>query len=147
MIQDNFALTGALTIAINDEVVQETKNLVVTDGKEWVADRMKGANAAMSHMAIGTSSADPGTTAAAYARTTLGSELDRNALTTAGGTVSGATITYACTWAAGDGTGAITEAGIFDAASTGDMLARTVFAVVNKGAADSMTITWTVTVS
>jgi hypothetical protein len=26
-------------------------------------------------------------------------------------------------------------------------LARTVFSVVNKGAADSMTITWTITVS
>jgi len=40
MINDNFALTGALTIAVNNEVVQETNNLVVTAGKEWVADRM-----------------------------------------------------------------------------------------------------------
>jgi hypothetical protein len=142
MIQDNLALTGALTIAINDEVVQETKNLVVTAGKEWVADRMADANTVMTHMAIGT-----GTTAAAAGNTTLVTELDRNALTTSGGTVSGATIVYASTWAAADGTGAITEAGIFDAASTGDMLARTVFSVVNKGAADSMTITWTITVS
>jgi len=149
MIQDNFALTGALTIAINDEVVQETKNLVVTMGKEWVADRMADANTVMTHMAVGTSSADPGTTAAAYARTTLGAEISggRNTLTVSGGTVSGVTIVYACTWPAADATGAITEAGIFDAASTGDMLARTVFSVVNKGAADSMTITWTITVS
>jgi hypothetical protein len=142
MINDNFALTGALTIAVNNKVVQETENLVVTAGKNWVADRMKGANAAMSHMAIGT-----GTAAAAAGNTALGTQLDRNALSTAGGTVSTNTITYECTWAAGDGTGAITEAGIFDAASAGDMLARTVFAVVNKGTDDSMTITWTITVS
>ena len=45
------------------------------------------------------------------------------------------------------GTGAITEAGIFNASSSGTMLCRTVFSVVNKGASDSMTITWTVTVS
>ena len=155
MIQDNFALTGALTIAINDAVVQETDNLVVTVGREWVANRLKDTvtgftqKVEMSHMAIGTSSTDSGTTAAAYARTTLGTELDRNALTTDGGTVSGATIQYACTWAATDGTGAITEAGIFNhaTAGSGDMFARTVFAVVNKGAADSMTITWTITVS
>ena len=142
MINDNFALTGALTIAVNEEVVQETHNLDVTAGKNWVADRMADANAVMSHMAIGT-----GTTAAAAGDTALGTQLDRNALTTSGGVVSGNTITYASTWAAGDGTGAVTEAGIFDASSGGDMLARTVFSVVNKGAADSMTITWTITVS
>jgi hypothetical protein len=142
MINDNLALTGALTISVNNEVVQETNNLVVAVGKEWVADRMADANTVMTHMAIGT-----GTTAAAAGNTALVTELDRNVLTVSGGTVSTNTIQYACTWAAGDGTGAITEAGIFDASSAGDMLARTVFAVVNKGAADSMTITWTITVS
>jgi len=143
MVNDKLALTGALEIKLNNEVVQKTHNLVVTAGKEWVADRMKGTNSAMSHMAVGT-----GTTGAADdTKTTLVTETDRNALTTAGGTVSGATITYECTWAAGDATAAITEAGIFDAATGGDMLARTVFAVVNKGALDSMTITWTITVS
>ena len=140
MINDNFALTGALTIAVNNKVVQETNNLVVTAGKEWVADRMNDANTVMTHMAVGT-----GTTAAAAGDTALGTQLDRNALTST--TVTGNTIEYACTWAAGDGTGALTEAGIFDASTGGDMLARTVFSVVNKGAADSMTITWTITVS
>ena len=48
---------------------------------------------------------------------------------------------------AGEGTGALTEAGIFNASSSGTMLCRTEFSVVNKGASDSMTITWTVTVS
>jgi hypothetical protein len=140
MINDNFALTGALTIAVNDEVVQETHNLVVTAGKNWVADRMNNVNTVMTHMAVGT-----GTTAAAAGDTSLGTQLDRNALTST--TVTANAIEYACTWAAGDGTGALTEAGIFDQASGGDMLARTVFSVVNKGASDSMTITWTITVS
>jgi len=140
MINDNLALTGALTIAVNNVVVQETNNLVVTAGKNWVADRMNDVNAVMSHMALGT-----GTTAAAAGDTTLVTELDRNALTST--TVLNNTIAYAATWAAGDGTGAITEAGIFDASSAGDMLARTVFSVVNKGAADSITITWTITIS
>jgi hypothetical protein len=140
MINDNFSLTGALSIAINNEVVQETHNLVVTAGKNWVADRMNDVNTKMSHMAIGT-----GSTAAVAGDTALGTQLDRNTLSST--TVTGNKIAYACTWAAGDGTGAITEAGIFDASSGGDMLARTVFSVVNKGAADSMTITWTITVS
>ena len=63
MINDSLALTGALVIKVNDEVVQETNNLVVTAGKNWVADRMANANTVMTHMAIGT-----GTTAAAAGR-------------------------------------------------------------------------------
>ncbi len=140
MIHDDLKLTGALTIAVNDEIVQETENLVVTAGKNWVADRMNNANTVMTHMAVGT-----GTTAAAAGNTALVTETDRNALTST--TVTDNAVAYVATWAAGDATAALTEAGIFDAASSGDMLARTVFSVVNKGAADSMTITWTITVS
>jgi len=140
MIHDDLKLTGALTIALNDEIVQETENLVVTAGKNWVADRMNNANTVMTHMAVGT-----GTNAAAAGDTTLQTENDRNALTST--TVTNNAIAYVATWAAGDATAALTEAGILDAASGGDLLARTVFSVVNKGAADSMTITWTITVS
>jgi len=218
MINDNFALTGALTIAVNDEVVQETDNLVVTTGRQWVAGRMKGTTSEMTHMAIGTTG-----TAAIPGDDKLLAELERNTLTTSGGLVTSNTIKYECTFPAGDGTGAIKEAGLFEAggdklddinvtnggtgytsaptvtvagngtataAITGDkvtsvtitssvannaystapavsfsggggsgaaatatlkeggvMLARTDFLVVNKGADDSMTITWTITVS
>ena len=142
MINDDLKLTGALTISLNGEVVQETDNVVVTDGKKWVADRMNNANAVMSHMAIGT-----GNTTVDAADTTLDTELDRNALTST--TVTDNTIAYVGTWSAGDGTGAIIEAGLFDASSGGDCLARTVFSsgIVNKGASDTLTITWTITVS
>lgn len=137
----NLAMKGRLTIAINDEVVQEVDNLVVTTGKGYVASRMKDATAtAMSHMAIGT-----GSTAAAVGDTALGGESARVALTST--TVSGADITYVATFGAGTGTAAITEAAVLNASSSGTMLCRTVFAVVNKGASDSMSVTWTVTAS
>jgi len=48
---------------------------------------------------------------------------------------------------AGYGTGAVSEAGIFNASSAGDMLARTVFSTINKAAADTLGITWTITVN
>ena len=140
MLNDGLKLTGKLSIAINDEVVQEVPNLVVTAGKNYVADRIKNNSTVMSHMAIGT-----GSTAAAAGNTALGSESARTALTSS--TVSSNVIVYVDTFAAGVGTGAITEAGIFNASSGGTMLCRTVFSVVNKGASDAMTITWTVTVS
>ena len=141
MINDGLKLKGKLSIALNDEVVQEVDNLVVTAGKGYVASRMKDASAtAMSHMAIGS-----GTTNPAASDTALETELGRVVLTST--TVSSAVVTYVATFAAGTGTGAVTEAGILNASSSGTLLCRTAFSVVNKGSSDSMTITWTVTVS
>ena len=140
MINDDLSLTGKLAIAINGEVVQEVDNLVVTTGKGYVADRMKNNSTIMSHMAVGTS-----TSSAAANNTTLGTEIARVGLTST--SVSGAVVTYVASFGAGTGTGAITEAGILNASSSGTLLCRTVFSVVNKGASDAMTITWTVSVS
>ena len=140
-VNDQLKMKGKLQIRLNDEVVQEVDNIVVTAGKGYVASRMKDATAsAMSHMAIGS-----GSTAAAASDTALGNQLGRVALTST--TVSAAVVTYVASFPAGTGTGAVTEAGILNAASGGTMLCRTVFSVVNKGASDSMTVTWTVTVS
>lgn len=91
-------------------------------------------------MAVGASS-----TAPAAGDTALGSELARVAL--GSGTASTNIVTYTATFPAGTGTGAIVEAGILNAASAGTLLCRTTFAVVNKGANDAMSVTWTVTIS
>ena len=140
-INDALKMKGRLQIHLNDELVQEVDNIVVTAGKGYVASRMKDTTAsAMSHMAIGS-----GSTAAAAGDTALGNELGRVALTST--TVSSAVVTYVASFPAGTGTGAVTEAGILNASSSGTLLCRTVFSVVNKGASDSMTVTWTVTVS
>ena len=143
-INDQLKMKGSLQVRLNDEVVREVDNLVVTAGKGYVASRMKsdasGGSAIMSHMGIGS-----GSTSAAAGDTALGSQLGRVALTSTG--ISGAVLTYTASFAAGTGTGAVTEAGLFNASSSGTMLCRTVFSVVNKGSSDSMTITWTVTVS
>lgn len=134
-------LAIVLTKSDNSVETHEFKNLVVDAGLHFIVSRMKDTtDAAMSHMAIGA-----GSTAAAASNTGLGTELGRVALTST--TVSGNTITYVATFPAGTGTGAVTEAGILNAGTNGTMLCRTVFPVVNKQAGDSMTVTWTVTVS
>lgn len=142
---ERIVATGALKIVLKGadgalKAEHEVKNLVVTAGLGFIASRMKDTtDAAMSHMAIGS-----GTTAAAAGDTALGAELGRVALTST--TVTGNQIVYVATFPAGTGTGAVTEAGLFNANSGGTMLCRTVFAVVNKAAGDTMSITWTVTV-
>lgn len=146
MLIDKLKMTGKLSIELRGpdgelKHSQEIDNLVVTVGKNFIASRIKDATAtAMSHMAIGT-----GVGAAAVGDTTLGAEAARVALTST--TVTGNNVAYVANFPAGTGTGAITEAGLFNAASAGTLLCRTVFAVVSKAAADSLGITWTVTVN
>ena len=146
MIKNQIKATGRLSVVLKDSTgaikeQREVDNLVVSAGLGYIASRMKDTtDTAMGYMAIGT-----GSTAAAAGDTTLGTELDRNALTST--TVTSNEIAYVASWSAGDGTGAITEAGIFNDASAGTMLARTVFSTVNKGASDTLSITWTITLS
>lgn len=113
-------------------------NTVTTNGKNGIADQILASPTLgkPTHMAVGTGTG--GTT-------TLGTELDRNALTSK--TRFGAVVTMVGDWAAGDGTGALTEAGVLTAASSGDLWLYTTFAVVNKGANDALQITWTLTIS
>ena len=146
MIKDNFKAKGRLNIVVKDaegnvKDSREVDNLVVNTGLAYIASRMKDTtDTAMTHMAVGT-----GTTAAAAGDTALGSESHREALDST--TVTSNAIAYVSSFEAGEGTGALTEAGIFNAASGGTMLCRTVFDVVNKGANDTLSITWTITIT
>lgn len=146
-LTDGLKITGHVLIELRDEngnikETREVDNLVVTAGKNHIADQLSSApgQAAMSHMEVGT-----GTTAPAAGDTALQTALDRNALTSR--TDATNVVTYVGDWAAGDATNsAIAEAGIFNAASAGTMLARATFTAINKGAGDTLKITWTVTV-
>jgi len=144
---DELKVTGTVHGLVHDEHGNEKENfiihnLVVDSGLAFIASRMKDTTAtAMSHMAVGT-----GTTATAGGQTALVTQLgSRVSLTST--TVTANSTAYVATFGAGVATGALTEAGIFNASTSGTMLCRTVFAVINKGASDTMTITWTITIS
>ena len=147
LIENVQGTKGILNIVLRDENgnIKENvtvPNLVVDTGLAYIASRMKDTTlGAMTHMAVGA-----GTTNPAAGDTQLESQLgSRVSLTST--TVTDNAVEYVATFGAGVGTGAVTEAGIFNASTSGTMLCRTEFAVINKGASDSMTITWTVTIS
>lgn len=146
MINDHIKATGRLDIVLydkNHQIKQEihVPNLVVTVGKNFIADRMVGtASNVMSHMAVGTSNAN-----LAAANTTLDAQSARVALTSA--TRENNTVTYVGDFEAGVATDALVEAAIFNASSNGTMLCRTTFPVINKEASDYLTINWVVTIS
>lgn len=138
-----FGMPLHVSIILRDEfgVIKQRRaiyNTVETAGKAGIADQILASPTLTKPgwMAIGTGTG--GTTS-------LNTELDRNALTTK--TRSGAVVTMVGNWAAADGTGAITEAGIFDAVSSGNMWTYSSFTVINKGASDTLEIDWTLTIS
>lgn len=137
---------GTVKLVLRDEhgnVKQELEfqNLVVAAGLGFLAARAKDASAAvMSHMAVGA-----GATVPASGQTGLVTESARVALTATA--VAGAVLTYTASFAPGVGTGALTEIGLFNAAAAGTMLCRATFAVVNKQATDTLSVTWNVTLN
>jgi hypothetical protein len=146
MLTEALKVTGDLKIEVRGpdgqiKDTREVKNLILTVGRNFIASRMVGtAQGAMSHMALGSVN-----TAPVVGNTTLASELGRTALTSS--TATNNVVSYVGNFAAGVATGAITEAGIFNAGFEGTMLCRTVFSVINKSISDTMSITWSVTVN
>lgn len=145
-IQENMKVTGKLSVVVRDsegKIKQSLSvpNIVVTNGKNYIASRITGNTATiMSHMAIGTGNSTP-----VVGDSSLGVESGRVVLSSF--TSSNNQVTATATFPSGIGTGAITEAGIFNASSSGTMLCRTSFPVVNKAAGDAIAITWVITVS
>lgn len=145
---ENFKLSGRIKFELKDangkvKEIREIKNVVVTVGKEYLAAWLTAASQAgffMQYIALGT-----GTNAASAADVALQTELP----TRVAGTLSNSTNVWQnqATFGPGVNTGAITEAGIFSDASLGTMLARQVFAVVNKAAGDTLTVTWQITLA
>lgn len=147
-MQDELKLKGSMTaVLIKEDGTTETHfkdNIIVNVGFDFIADAI-GKSASrpnvMGWIAVGT-----GVAAAAAGDTALGTELARGAATYAH-TAGTKTFTFTTTFAAGTATGAITEAGVINAASAGTLFDRVVFAVINKSAADTLQVTFTFTMS
>jgi hypothetical protein len=130
-------------------------NMIVDAGIEAIASRIAPHDGAVNpstpfnYIALGT-----GSTAVSAGQTALVAELpigagyvraqDALAQYT---TTSGNKLILSVTFPPGQATGTLRESGIFNAATGGNMLARQTFAEIQKAASDTLTITWTITLS
>ena len=148
MENESVKVTGAFIVELHgpDGKLKErrdVKNTVTTVGKNYLATWLAAASQSgyfMQYVGLGT-----GSTAASTSDTDLQTPLSSRVA----GTLTSSTNVWqnAATFGAGVDTGAVTEAGVFSASSSGTLLARQVFSVINKGAADSLTVTWQITFS
>lgn len=126
---------------------QETEgdNVITDVGLEYVASFLNSAAAAastftMRYAAIGTDD-----TAEAASNTALGTEVARVSGTVS--YVSNALYRVTATFPAGTGTGAIVEYALFSTSTGGTMFSRDTESVINKGAADTLTVQYDVTLA
>jgi len=146
---DELSLYGNMTAELFDgngalKDRREVKNTVTTLCHKMVADQLLVSPAVAKpgwmELGTGTGQTAASTTLSTYisgSRTALDSK-------TRG---ANAIITMVCTFAAGTGTGAVTEAGTFNVVTqnTTDLLTYSSFSVINKAAGDSLVVTWTLT--
>lgn len=128
----------------NGKVIDEQHvyNQVQTAMLQHVVDALSDqGETQMGWMAIGTG------TGQAVGDNTLATENDRQALDESTPSHSGAVLTYHRTFAAGEGTGTMTEAGVFNDASAGTMGLYTDSITFAKGAGAELELTWTLTPS
>lgn len=145
-------VTGAVNILHLDgqnRVIEERniKNLVVNLGRNTIAARIAGnTQPNVSFMSVGTSG-----TGVSYTDTGLITLVSGSNTAISSATVSANVITYSATFSPGVGTGALQEAGLFtgfgSSTTSGNLFCRTTFSTVNKGAADTVIITWTVNIA
>lgn len=142
-------LKGKWSAVLTNDRGEETSrregyNVVTTNGLEYLASFLSSATTSaqwtMKHIAIGSDA-----TAEVAADTALGSELARTTATVSYS--SGAIYEAVATFAAGVGTGAVNEYGVFSSSSAGTMLNRDTEATINKGALDTLTVTAQLTFS
>jgi len=143
-VKDSLQVIGKMSATLKkaDGTIEKfnKNNLIVDIGFDFIADaivKASGRPPVMSHIAVGT-----GTTAPASGDTTLESELTRKQITYwhSAGTKEFA---VEATFDQGEATGALTEAGVFNDGVSGIMLDRVVYAVINKGVNDILTVRFT----
>lgn len=147
MTTESFKLHGALTAHLvkPDGTVQtvQKNNMIVNVGFDFIANAIGAASGrpgSMNTIAVGT-----GTTAVAATHSQLVTQLAYKAATYKH-TSNTKVFTFTTTFNPGEATGAITEAGVFNG-NKGIMLDRVVFSVINKGAQDTLTMTFTFTMA
>lgn len=117
-----------------------TDNLVVNGGLNVCAERMlpTPSLSGPTHIAVGTDSTPP-----SPSQTNLGNEIGRASILSYSRSAN--LVLFIAVFGPGAAVGTLREAGLFNAAEGGTMIARVVFDGIAKGYNDTLEIRWTLT--
>jgi hypothetical protein len=127
-------------------------NLIVNSGIQGVANLIApaggGTTSPFNYIALGT-----GTTPVSAGQTSLVAEFPASSgyarinVPVAAFSTNNNQLLLSATFGPGQGTGPISESGVFNAANGGTMLARQTFSTINKGMSDTLTVSWAIVLS
>ena len=147
-MEDNFGMKGDVELILRDEngnIIDQRniENTIVNGGYDFICDVIGNTTQPndMAWTGIGT-----GTTGVQGTDTAIETQAARVANVYAHSTGT-KVFTMTADYAAGTGTGAITESALLNASSAGTMFNRIVFDVINKGASDTLQVVWSITLS
>lgn len=142
-LQIHGAITAQLFKPDGSVVTVQKNNMIVNVGFDFIANAIGAISArpnVMRYIMVGT-----GTTAVSATQSQLTTQLAYKEATFSHLT-STKVFTFTTTFNPGEATGAITEAGVFNG-NGGTMFDRVTFSVINKGAEDTLKVTFTFTMS
>lgn len=153
---DGIRLKGTVDMVLYDEFgkVKDERhfdNLIVDTGIEAVASRIAPHDGSINptspfnYIAIGTGNTPVTATDTSLSGAELARVQDSEAAYSA--TEAGKKLILSVTFLPGQGTGTVNESGVFNAASGGEMLSRQTFTEIQKAAGDTLTVTWTYTLT
>ena len=145
-IKDKFGIKGYVKLVLKDKngkikQVEEGHNTITALLDAHVADQMSDSgDGAIGYMGAGTGS---GQTSASTGLATSSANVALDS-TTQGTAGADNDVVYVATFPAGTATAALTEVGLFVADNNTTLMTYDDFDVINKGAADSLIVTWTI---
>lgn len=143
-MKNEIKVKGEIKVLLNGKIVREVKNLVVDYGTALLANLLYGNTANLpGYIAVGTDSTTPANTQTALVAEIIRATASKN-LGTAGDANK---VTFSKYWSPGDIVATVNEAGIFDAATSGNMFNRAIFADVTVTAIDTFAVVWQISFS
>ncbi len=145
-LKDKFGIKGYVKLVLKDKngkikQVVEGHNTITALLDAHVADQMSDSgDGAIGYMGAGTGS---GQTSASTGLATSSANVALDS-TTQGTAGADNDVVYVATFPAGTATAALTEVGLFVADNNTTLMTYDDFDVINKGAADSLVATWTI---
>lgn len=148
VLKDGQLVRGNLRLVLTDKDgkikdKREFQNTITVLQDATVADRMAGGtDTLIDYTGVGTTSGGKTTSSTDLEAQVVRVQNDSN---TQGAGADDNDVIHVSTFGAGVGTGALVEAGLFTGAADSTLMAWQDFSVINKGAGDTLTVTWTVT--
>lgn len=138
---DRQKVLGIVSIYLNGKLQYTSHNMIVNSGFTYFSNRlMSNDNLLISHIALGTGTSAPSAYDTELEQETVRIGLFSSQIATTN--IASDSVEFISNFDINTGSFEVSEAGLFNASSTGEMIARIQFPTISKSLYDTMSINW-----